>query len=71
MHWLQSLKGFLNKPSKHSTLSDPIVLQSLKLLGSLMKNIQQMLPNTPLPTLVSWSSHDSADHMNSMNFPEF
>lgn len=59
-------KGIFNKPNKHSSLADPIVLQSLELLGSLMKDIQQILPNTFVPTHMY-----NADHIDSINFPEF
>lgn len=43
---LESKKLF-HKPSKHCRLADPMVLQSLMLLGSLMKDVQQILPLSP------------------------
>lgn len=59
-------RGIFNKLSKHSNLADPAVLQSLMLLASLMKDIQQMIPNTPLLT-----RRYSADHIDLTNFSEF
>jgi len=59
-------KRLFNKSRKHSSLVDPIVLQFLKLLGSLMKDIQQILLNTHIPTHTY-----NADHIDPMNFPEF
>lgn len=50
-------KRLFNKPSKHCGLADAMVLQSLMLLGSLMKDVQQTLLNTPLTTRMCSSGH--------------